>query len=487
MHLTSLKDRLRVILVCSYWRRTFLQYAPLWSKSSLTGSTDRRSIVTPLEPAKGSPLDTTIDVFDSLTGDLVLLSPFTQQIKILIVHHASLAQVQELTAAIAGSVSVNTLNIYDYGGFLSDPVSPSDLMTLPLLRGAVDVKGLSVSTSDPLLLSHFTLPNLTSFNLWTRGGCEVFPISLLLNFLEGSPSLQTIHMMIAADLFYDDVPQDAILVLPNVKAFALDINSDSPGYGIAAHISCPSARTVEFHHQRQNPTPDILDDISALSYPWATIVCQYTTGVIEEIELGLGATRVGTGTGILINQLQLSSSEGATLTMQYVHRCVQDPDRVGAPLDRRASQAFSQASRKIRDYPLLANLRHLSIAGGKLLAGDLNLATSDVVELLGSMELLERFTLKRCDLRPYLDAFLDTPSSPDAIHRTSFPRIGKFTIVDPVQSFCDDSVYAAAIVRLAKSQLARGLPFDCMEFYTRVPSSVVEELLLSVNTVDVMS
>ena len=429
-------------------------------------------------------MDTTIDVFDSSTGDLVLLSPFTQQIKTLIVHHASLAQVQELTAAIAGSVSVNTLNIYDYGGFLSDPVSPSDLMTLPLLRGAVDVKGLSVSTSDPLLLSHFTLPNLTSFNLWTRGGCEVFPISLLLNFLEGSPSLQTIRMMIAADLFYDDVPQDAILVLPNVKAFALDINSDSPGYGIAAHISCPSARTVEFHHQRQNPTPDILDDISALSYPWATIVCQFTTGVIEEIELGFGATPVGTG--IVVNQLRLSSSEGATLTMQYVNRCVQDADRVGAPLDNRASQAFSQpASRKIRDYPLLENLRHLSIEGGKLLAGDLNLATSDVGELLGSMEPLERFTLKRCDLRPYLDAFLDIPSFPDAIHRSSFPRIGKFTIVDPVQSFCDDSVYAAAIVRLAKSQLARGLPFECMEFCTRVPSSVVEELLLSVNTVDV--
>ena len=153
-------------------------------------------------------------MFDSSTGDLVLLSPFTQQIKTLIVHHASLAQVQELTAAIAGSVSVNTLNTYDYGGFLSDPVSPSDLMTLPLLRGAVDVKGLSVSTSDPLLLSHFTLPNLTSFNLWTRGGCEVFPISLLLNFLEGSPSLQTIHMMIAADLFYDDVPQDATSSFP---------------------------------------------------------------------------------------------------------------------------------------------------------------------------------------------------------------------------------------------------------------------------------
>ena len=52
-------------------------------------------------------------------------------------------------------------------------------------------------------------------------GREVFPISLLLNFLKASPSLQEIHITVLASLFYKEVPLDATLVLSNVITFSL--------------------------------------------------------------------------------------------------------------------------------------------------------------------------------------------------------------------------------------------------------------------------
>lgn len=68
---------------------------------------------------------------------------------------------------------------------------------------------------------------------------------------------------------------------------------------------------------------------------------------------------------------------------------------------------------------------------------------------------LERLDLGECDLHSYLDSFFETPLFPDAIQPTSFPPINKFTIINPIQSLFDNEVYAAAVVKLAKSQQAR--------------------------------
>ena len=97
---------------------------------------------------------------------------------------------------------------------------------------------------------------------------------------------------------------------------------------------------------------------------------------------------------------------------------------------------------------------------------------------------LDNLTLDNCDLRPYLDAFLDTPLFPNAVQLASFPPIKELVVINPVQSFCDDRVYAAAIAKLAKSQHAREIPFERVELRTIVPTLVIDELATFVNTVE---
>jgi len=92
-------------------------------------------------------------------------------------------------------------------------------------------------------------------------------------------------------------------------------------------------------------------------------------------------------------------------------------------------------------------------------------------------------TLDGCDLRPYLDPFLDTPLFPHAIQPTSFPPIKELVIVDPVQPF-HDKVYAAAVVKFMESQHAKGVPFERVKFRTTVPTLVIDELAAFVGRVE---
>lgn len=55
----------------------------------------------------------------------------------------------------------------------------------------------------------------------------------------------------------------------------------------------------------------------------------------------------------------------------------------------------------------------------------------------------------KCDLLPYLNAFLETPLFPD-IQPPFFP-IKQLTIINPIQSLHDNETYAAAVVKLVKS------------------------------------
>ena len=89
-------------------------------------------------------------------------------------------------------------------------------------------------------LNHFTFPNLTTFELSTTEENEEFPVSQLLNFLEASPTLRTVHIEIAAETHIEDVPSERVIVLPNAEVFS--VTQDKPGYRIAAHVTCPSAR-----------------------------------------------------------------------------------------------------------------------------------------------------------------------------------------------------------------------------------------------------
>ena len=476
MHLGSLSDRLRVTFVCRHWRRMFLQHATLWSQLDLTERMDRPLVKTLLGRVKGSPLDITLDYYKSPVYDLTLLSPLAQQIRSLEIKSACSDEVQDLSVAISGPLPLlDTLKI-DAKGYFRGPRSLA-APTIPLFENATNLKNFVLDINKFPSLRHFTFPNITTFNLITEL-IVYYPVSELLDFLEASPALRWIGMRIWADQFREDVPPGRVIVLPCVETFFLDIISYGPGCEISTHISCPFAKRVEFEHGLEGAGDNVPVAIYPSSTPWNAIVHQYTKGTVERVVLEMTMDKDFN----IDCSITFRSSDRTTLKLSYTHHVAETEEEMEAILEWRIPGIFSQALQAIRYHPLLANVKHLYIRGGKLVEGNLELVTNAVGELLGSMGPLENLTLDGCDLRPYLDAFLDTPLFPEAIQPTSFPPIKELAIISPVQSFHDDKVYAAAIVKLARSQYTRGMPFERVEL--KVPPLVIDKLAAFVDTME---
>ena len=426
IHLASLSDRLRITFVCRHWRRTFLQYAALWSQLSLTGKTDRLLTRVLLKRARGSPLDITADYYESPIHDVTLLFPFSRQIRSLKLKSTSSDAVQDLSVAISGPLPLlRTIEIdaIPYWGGPKSRVAP----TLPLFEGAVNLKNLLLHIHDHPSLHHFAFPNLTTLNFSTD--TLEFPVSRLLNFLEASPALRQIWMRIEAYTFDEDVPAERIIVLSHVKTFDLGVTNYDPGCEFTTHISCPFAKHVEFSHMLEGAGDNVPKDAYPPSIPWNAIARQYTKGTVERVVLEITMDEE-----LHIDcSITFRSSERATLKLCYNHLTTEEDFDMEMNLKERLPVVFSQALRTIRNHPLLANVRHLHIKGGDLVIHDLRLAAEGIGRLLGSMGQLENLTLEGCDLRPYLDAFLDTPLFPEAIQPASFPSIKELVIIHPIQ------------------------------------------------------
>ena len=287
-------------------------------------------------------------------------------------------------------------------------------------------------------------------------------------------------MLIEADGFYEDVPPGRVIVLPHVKTFFLNITSYGLGCEITTHISCPFAKSVEFEHRLGCAVEWVPKVIYPPSKPWNTIVHQYTKGTVERVVFEMTMDEEYH----IYCSITFRSSDGAVLKLCYTHHNDEAEYEMEEVLEERVPGIFSQAFQTVREHPRLANVKHLYIRGGNLVAGNLEPVADAVGRLFGSMGPLENLTLDGCDLRPYLDPFLDTPLSPEAIQPTSFPLIKELVIVDPVQPFNDDTVCATAIVKLVKSQHARGIRFECVEFRTTVPTLVIDELAAFVGRVE---
>ena len=315
-YLASLNDRLRVTFVCCHWRRTFLQHATLWSQLHLSGRTDRLLVKTLLERTKGSSLDITADHFTSSIHDVTLFSPFAQQIRSLKLSGIPLDQVQDLSIAISGPLSLlRTLEISTrrcIGG-------PDSLVTSthPLFESAVNLEGFTLRIFEFPSLRHFTFPNLTTFSfsiMYTRR----FPVSELLDFLEASPVLQWINVSIDADQFHEDVPLERVVILPYVKTFSLCIVNYGPGCEIAAHILCPFAKRVEFSHMLGCAGNNVPKAIYPPSAVWNTIIHQYTRGTVEQVALEMTMDEDLT----IDCWITFRSSDGATLKLCYTHHAI---------------------------------------------------------------------------------------------------------------------------------------------------------------------
>jgi len=460
-HLTSLRDSLRVTFVCRHWRSIFVQHAALWSQFQLRldGTTNRLLVRTLLERAKGAPLDITADYCASPVHSVALLYPFGRQIGSLTIRALSSDDVQDLSMAISGPLPLlHTLeiNARRYLGGHITLVTP----VIPLFEGAVNLKNFVLNIDHLLSLRHFTFPNLTTLTF--SMSAHEFPVSQLLDFLEASPALRQIRMEIEARLLCEEVPPERVIVLSDVKTFSLETATDGPAREIVTHISCPFANSVELTHDRALAEDEVPEDAYPPSILWHTITRQYAKGTTDRVVLEMTMDWDLS----IDSSITFRSSDGAALKFSYFHGVFGEDFDMEMRMKRWLPGVFSQALRTIRDHPLLANVRHLCIKGRVTLTDNFGLATEGVGQLLGSMGPLENLTLDGCDIRPYLDAFLDTPLFPESIQPTSFPPIKELAIIHPMQSFHDEEVYGSAIVEFARSQKARGIPFERMTFFT---------------------
>jgi len=335
MHLASLSDRLRVTFVCRHWRRTFLQHATLWSQLHLTGGMDRFLVQTLLRRVKGSPLDITADYERSPIHCVTLLSPFTQQIRSLEFKWASSRQIEDLSKAVSGPLPLlDTLEINSRNG----PPSPP---TLPLFENAANLKNLVLEIDEFLSLRHFTFPNLTTLDFSTS--VLTYSVSELLDFLEASPALRWIWMMIGAEQFREDVPPGRVIALPYVKIFRLDITSYGPGCEIATHISCPFARHVEFAHWLECPGDNVPEAIYPPSTPWNAIVHQYTKGTVERVALEMAMDDDSN----FDCSIAFGSSDRATLKLCYNHQAAEQEYEAVAIFEEKLPEILSQAFQTI--------------------------------------------------------------------------------------------------------------------------------------------
>jgi hypothetical protein len=176
----------------------------------------------------------------------------------------------------------------------------------PLFSDAVNLKNFVLRSEGTPFLNHFAFPNLTTFELSVLP-MEDFLISQLLEFLEASSTLQTVRIKIEAEIFLGDVPPERVVVLPNVEM--ISVTEYVPGYGIAAHIACPSARRVSLVHEQ-----DAEAEVPFLTSATRNMIGpQHMASAIEEVAPGITTT----GDDILSCSLSFLSPDSATLESGY--------------------------------------------------------------------------------------------------------------------------------------------------------------------------
>jgi len=107
--------------------------------------------------------------------------------------------------------------------------------------------------------------------------------------------LRKVDIRIIANILLVEIPRERVVVLPNAETFSLVVSDGGPGYEIAAHISCPSARCTSLVHKR-GPDNVIPEDIFPTRDSWDAIVRQYTRSPVEEVALEIKITQASTVT-----------------------------------------------------------------------------------------------------------------------------------------------------------------------------------------------
>ena len=443
----------------------------LWSRLDLLGSKKNgRSVKTILERSKGSALDVRTSRLDC-ADILSLISPHAQRFRTLDFVFDDWPYIQKFSETISGPLPLlQTLKIQVVKFPMLD-LEPTDPPSLPLFSGAVNLRKFILYLDGPQPLNHFTFPNLTTFELSTTLPDEEFPALKLFNFLKATPMLRTVRINIKAEISLGGVPPARIVVLPNVEAFTM--TEDEPGYKIATHVSCPAARRTSLVHEQYADDAMPLE-IFPNSVSWNMIPPHHMARPTDGVALRIRTTPSG-----LSCSLSFLSPGPATLELGYrmIVRDLGDEDEGETDIDlgEKHAQVFYDATKAIRHHPSLGNIKRLSIRDRPvgLAADPRRRIANEVGELFNSVGPLEELTLNVSDLRPYLAPFLDLPEF-RYVQWDTFPLTKELTIagLEPLKEECGD-----AIVELAKSHHALGVPFECVIFHMKDPPLAMAERL----------
>ena len=409
-YLPSQKDCLQASFVCRHWRRTFLGRAELWSGLFL--SKGEGYVKTFLVRAKGAALHPFVG-YNIPATTMVILSSRTEQIQSLDFHNCDWRDIRNFSEANPGPLPLlHTLKIRVCGSDGlddSDGTSPSP----PLLSNAVNLKSLLLRSYSQRtsFLSHFVFPNLVSLDL-SVSSPERFRASRLPDFLGASPTLRTIQVSITAGISLEGIPQQRVVILPNVEFFILTVDDGGPGYKVAVHISCPSAkRTLLTQEKKHLHIETVPEEVFPTSVSWNAIVHQYAGSPVKGVGFTIKTLPVITCT------LAFRSLDGTIIQLCFQVAVMfhgddeeANDDEWDAPSEELFNVVFAQAIRTIRYHLQLPSIKRVSFLHGFLYVDNTQilLMENEIRQLFKSVGPLDGVTL-HLDLRQCLYPFLNSP------------------------------------------------------------------------------
>ena len=219
-------------------------------------------------------------------------------------------------------------------------------------------------------------------------------------------------MSITADISLEGIPQQRFVILPNVEFFILTVEDGGPGYKVAAHISCPSAkRTSLTHKKKQLDIETVPEEVFPTSVSWNAIVHQYAGSPVKGIGFTIKTLPVITCT------LAFRSLDGTIIQLCFQVAVMfhgddeeANDDEWDAPSEELFNAVFAQAIRTIRYHPQLPSIKRVSFLHGFLYVDNTQilLMENEIRQLFKSVGPIDGVTL-RWDLRQCLYPFLNSP------------------------------------------------------------------------------
>ena len=444
--------------MCRHWRGVLLKHGALWSQLFLRKGEE--CVSTLLERAKGSALDIITDR-NAPDGTITLISSRAQQIAHLEFvgnYWQDILAFSELNSGQLPLLHTLKINSYDFGpdGQHSVEIPPS----LRLFKGSINLQQFILHSWKLSSLSHFVFPNLTTFKL-LPSPAENCNASCLFNFLEASPMLQTVEMNITTRIELSSIPQEMVVVLPNVKIFSLRVSDDPlpQVHDLASHISCPCAQSISLTHDTYDEDMNAGLGVFPSPIEWNTIVRQYTASPVEEVTLEIKRSE-GEKTACFLTFRSFDAIVKLGFTILETGA---DEEDLNMSLPEMGREIFSQALTTIQNHPLLSRVKrfHIRQRADMSYTYQLPWAGNKLRELFGSLGPLDELTIGGRDLHTFLVNFLDlnNPALNHSRRPVGLPQIKEFRIFC-VSMRAREVECMETIVELAKLQHALGIPFE---------------------------